>query len=228
MDGSALMSPPTSRSRRNAGEEASPPPGASTHLTWRAVPWQFRPNFIASDNEGLRVAMLLELLLSNDTRGQAPGESDVKYETHLLKLIHSDFHGTGVKMPVNMNRGRALFSLPELRDFMAIISADDERALEVSGGCLAAVAKLRSSSLENACAWFPFGAIPEGSTMLRALKVVNSALAALCKARTVPGETSPAPSPAPPRSAASQSHISSLIAVTPGQCMTWDQSSVEL
>ena len=62
---------------------------------------------------------------------------------------------------------------------MAIISADDERALEVSGGCLAAVAKLRSSSLENACAWFPFGAIPEGSTMLRALKVVNSALAAI-------------------------------------------------
>ena len=45
----------------------------------------------------------------------------------------------------------------------------------------------------------------------------------------VPGCSSPpAPSPAPPRSAASQSHKSSLIAVAPGQCMTWDQSSVDL
>ena len=123
--------------------------------------------------------MLLELLLSNDTRGQAPGESDVKYETHLLKLIHSEFHGTGVKMPVNMNRGRALFSLSELREFMAIICAGDERATEVSNGCLTAVAALRSSSLNSASASFPFGSIPPCCTMLRALKAVNSALAAL-------------------------------------------------
>ena len=120
------------------------------------------------------MAMLLELLLSNDTRGQAPGESDVKYETHLLKLIHSEFHGTGVKMPVNMNRGRALFSLSELREFMAIICAGDERAMEVSNGCLTAVAALRSSSLNSASASFPFGSIPPCCTMLRALKAVNS------------------------------------------------------
>ena len=156
---------------------ASPPPlplPRTTHLTWRGVPRRFHPESIASDKEGLRVAMLLELLLSNDTRGQAPGESDVKYETHLLKLIHSEFHGTGVKMPVNMNRGRALFSLSELREFMAIICAGDERAMEVSNGCLTAVAALRSSSLNSASASFPFGSIPPCCTMLRALKAVNS------------------------------------------------------
>ena len=160
---------------------ASPPPSLprTTHLTWRAVPRRFHPESIASDKEGLRVAMLLELLLSNDTRGQAPGESDVKYETHLLKLIHSEFHGTGVKMPVNLNRGRALFSMPELRQFMAIIFAGDERAVEVSNGCLTAVAALRSSSLNSASDSFPFGSIPPRCTMLRALKAVNSALAAL-------------------------------------------------
>ena len=82
-------------------------------------------------------------------------------------------------MPVNLNRGRALFSMPELRQFMAIIFAGDERAVEVSNGCLTAVAALRSSSLNSASDSFPFGSIPPRCTMLRALKAVNSALAAL-------------------------------------------------
>ena len=117
-------------------ESPSSPPEAArqratSHVTWRNIPRKFHPEFIVEAEDGLRVAMLVEVLLSDDARGQGEDESNTKYETYLLSLILSEHWGTGQKMPVYMNRSNAaLFTLSEVREFMVAVAAGGESAAE--------------------------------------------------------------------------------------------------
>ena len=190
MDGSGASSgsPPEASRQRPTGQ-----------VIWRKISRKFHPNFIVEEDDGLRVAMLVEVLLGDDARGKEEDESNTNYETYLLRLIHSEHRGTGQKMPVNMNRSAgALFALSEVREFMEAVAAGGESAALLSTLCLQAARERRVASLQAASAAFPFGTIPPGSTMLRALKVINSAISAL-------GETDDGGGSAAPTSSSSQS-----------------------
>ena len=97
MDGSGFMSPPTSRSRGNAGEEASP-----SHLAMRHVPALLRPESITSGSSDFRAVVLLEVLL-RDSRGRIEGETVQAYTNYAKRLVKGCFEGTGLKLPFNMN-----------------------------------------------------------------------------------------------------------------------------
>ena len=128
MDGSGASSgsPPEASRQRPTGQ-----------VIWRKISRKFHPNFIVEEDDGLRVAMLVEVLLGDDARGKEEDESNTNYETYLLRLIHSEHRGTGQKMPVNMNRSAgALFALSEVREFMEAVAAGGESAALLSTLCL--------------------------------------------------------------------------------------------
>ena len=160
---------------------SSPVAHDPTAAHWRSLPHEFKPDFILNQTDGLRVAMLVEILLAEDARGQRDDETDKKYETYLLERIFGAYHGTGQVRPVNLARGKrgrngALLSLEDVRRFMDAVYEGSSGA-EVTCVCRAAATKRRAASLAED--GFPFPSIPPTATMLQGLRAMTQALESL-------------------------------------------------
>ena len=81
MDGSGLLSPPTSRSRSNTDEGASP-----SHSAMRHVHVLLRPESITNGTSDFRAVVLLEVLLRNSRR-RAEGETKEAYTSYAKRLV---------------------------------------------------------------------------------------------------------------------------------------------
>ena len=174
MDGSGLMSPPTSRSRGNAGEEASP-----SHLAMRHVPALLRPESITSGSSDFRAVVLLEVLL-RDSRGRTEGETVQAYTNYAKRLVKGCFEGTGLKLPFNMNGSlNCYINLDQITSFLDLIHSGSADAVEVSSKCSSALLARRASSISAASEHFPLPPVAPSTPLYIALKAQHSAMSAV-------------------------------------------------